>query len=70
MIKKLYSDVIQIYTYLKNVQGFHDQNITVLMDDGKHIVPSYNNIMAAFRDLARASMPGDTAFVRYLIIHD
>ena len=60
-----HNDVTQIYTYLKNAQGFQDQNITVLMDDGRHIMPTYNNIMVAFRDLARVSMPGDTAFVRF-----
>ena len=38
--------------YIKDVHGFEDENITILMDDGIHTEPTYDNIMNAFRQLA------------------
>ncbi len=39
--------------------------MTVLMDDGYHEQPSYHNIMNAYRQVVRESMPGDTVFLHY-----
>ena len=66
-----HNDAIQIINYLKSSQGFHEQNMTVLMDDGRNMMPTFSNIMGAFRHLAQVSMPGDTAFVslyKYIMI--
>lgn len=40
--------------YIKNVHGFQDEDITILMDDGIHTNPTYDNIMNAFRELVAA----------------
>jgi len=39
--------------------------MTVLMDDGQHTQPTYSNIIQAYRDLVKASQPGDAVFCHY-----
>ena len=42
--------------------GFRKKNITVLMDDGKHYMPTKRNMIAAYRRIVAESMPGDAIF--------
>lgn len=60
-----HNDVKNMKEYLMNVHGFEERNMTVLMDDGRHINPTRANIMQAYRDLVRNSVPGDTVFIHY-----
>lgn len=60
-----HNDVRNMIEYLKNEQGFSEHNMTVLMDDGYHQNPSYHNIMNAYRQVVRESLPGDTVFLHY-----
>jgi hypothetical protein len=41
--------------YIKDVHGFEDENITILMDDGEHTEPTYENIVDAFSTLVSES---------------
>ncbi len=60
-----HDDVNSMVDYLEKYQGFEQHNMTVLMDDGNHRHPSYRNIMSAYRNVARKSMPGDTVFLHF-----
>ena len=51
--------------YIKDVHGFKDENITLLLDDGKHTNPTRDNIMAAYKKLVSESQPGDAVFCHY-----
>lgn len=51
--------------YIKNVHGFEDKNITVIMDDGKHPMPTKENIINAYKKLVAESKPGDALFCHY-----
>jgi len=60
-----HNDVHQIKKYLMETQGFEEQNMIILMDDGLYSNPTYDNILNAFRHIVSVSMPGDTVFVHY-----
>lgn len=45
--------------------GFKEEDITVLMDDGSHQNPTYDNILAAFGQLVTQTKAGDCAFLHY-----
>lgn len=60
-----HNDVLNIIDYLKDVHGFEDSNMTVLMDDGVHQDPTRENIMAAYTAIADDSQPGDVVFLHY-----
>lgn len=52
--------------YLKDVHGFQDENITILMDDGNHTSPTRRNILQAYRTLVSKCQPGDAVFCHYV----
>ena len=60
-----HNDACNIKDYLMDVHGFKDEDITVLMDDGKHENPTYDNIISAFRTLVNQTEAGDCAFLHY-----
>jgi len=60
-----HNDVKNVKEYLQTVHGFQEQNMTILMDDGFHSEPNKRNIMNAYRNVVRASLPGDTVFCHY-----
>ena len=60
-----HSDAKNMVDFLKTDQGFEDENITILMDDGHHKSPTYRNIMRAFREIAGQSNSGDTVLIHY-----
>ena len=39
--------------------------MTVLMDDGEHKQPTYQNITDAFKALSEESLPGDVVFIQF-----
>jgi metacaspase-1 len=51
--------------YLKDVHGFQDEHMTILMDDGTHIPPTRENILNAYRQMSAAAKPGDALFCHY-----
>ena len=51
--------------YLKDCHGFEDDNFVILMDDGEHTEPTYENIIAAYKQLAEEAQPGDAVFCHY-----
>jgi len=51
--------------YIKDVHGFKDENITLLLDDGQHTSPTRDNILAAYKRLVQDAQPGDAVFTHY-----
>jgi metacaspase-1 len=45
--------------------GFQEENITILMDDGEHTVPTRENILNAYRKIVSQSRSGDVVFCHY-----
>jgi len=60
-----HNDVLHAIDYIKNVHGFDDENIHVLMDDGEHTNPTKANIMAAYAKITAESKPGDVVYLHY-----
>jgi len=60
-----HNDVGNVKDYLENALGFRDQDMLVLMDDGRHHPPTRQNIINAFKRVAEYSKPGDVVFVHY-----
>lgn len=60
-----HNDVGNIKDYLIERQGFDESNVVVLMDDGKHGAPTYDNIIKAFRHLVAQTSAGDSCFFHY-----
>ena len=51
--------------YIKDVHGFEDDNITLLLDDGDHTKPTKANIAAAYRNLVKTAKDGDVVYLHY-----
>lgn len=60
-----HNDAKNMMEYIKDVHGFSEENITLLLDDGEHTSPTRDNILAAYHTLARQSRSGDVAFCHY-----
>lgn len=60
-----HNDVMNMVSYIKNVHGFEDENITILMDDGEHTMPTMDNIIAAYRKLVAETEPNDALLCHY-----
>lgn len=60
-----HNDVLNMVEYIKDIHGFKDENITILMDDGKHLSPTRQNILNAYRTLVNEARPGDAIFCHY-----
>jgi metacaspase-1 len=58
-------DAINMQNYLLDVEGFEEENITMIMDDGKATRPTKLNIMFALYDMVKASEAGDFCFFHY-----
>ena len=61
----MYADVYNMTKYIKEVHGFEDKNITVLLDDGNHEPPTKENILKAYQKLVNESEAGDDIFCHY-----
>jgi len=60
-----HNDVLNIIEYLKDVHGFEEENMTILMDDGSHENPTKENIIAAYKKIVEESQSGDVVFTHY-----
>lgn len=62
-----HNDVHNVAQYLKEVQGFNDENITILMDDGtsKYKPPTKSGIISAYKRLVKQTKQGDVVFCSY-----
>jgi hypothetical protein len=60
-----HNDVLNIAKYLKDVQGFKKENITILMDDERHKSPTRSEILKAYKKVVRESVDGDVVFCHY-----
>jgi hypothetical protein len=51
----------------RDVHGFADENITILMDDesGEYLSPTKANMMAAYKKIVAESETGDAIFCHY-----
>lgn len=55
----------QMAEYIQEVHGFEEENVTLLMDDGKHTEPTRENILAAYEKLVNESEEGDIVFCHF-----
>lgn len=60
-----HNDVHNMVKYIKDVHGFEDENIVLLLDDGENINPTKDNIEAAWVKLVSETEEGDAVFVHY-----
>lgn len=51
--------------YIMDVHGFEEENITVLLDDGEHTEPTYENIINAYKTIISEAEEGDAIFLHY-----
>ena len=59
------NDVFNMKKYLMQRHGFPDQDILVLVDDGRHLYPTRQKIIAALKHLAGNSVAGDSIYFHY-----
>ncbi len=60
-----HNDVLNMKEYLMDVHEFEEDNMHVLLDDGVHEDPTYDNIMNAYRQLVASSEEGDCVYLHY-----
>jgi hypothetical protein len=60
-----HNDVGNMKNYIKKVHGFEEQNITILMDDGKHESPTKKNMIAGYKKIVSECKAGDALFLHY-----
>ena len=60
-----HNDIKHISQFLQKKHGFKKQNMSILLDDGKCMEPSYANIMMTLEKIARESQPGDSVWLHY-----
>jgi hypothetical protein len=60
-----HNDCKNVREYLIEVHGFNEDEMLILMDDGKHQPPTRKNIEEGFCLLTKYSQPGDVVFVSY-----
>mmetsp|Transcript_18635 Transcript_18635/g.26294 ORF Transcript_18635/g.26294 Transcript_18635/m.26294 type:complete len:312 (+) Transcript_18635:198-1133(+) len=60
-----HNDVHNIKDYLINVQGFREQDMLIMMDDGRSHAPTRDNILKALKRVTEYSQPGDVVFFHY-----
>lgn len=59
------NDALNMMEYLKDVHDFKDENIQLLLDDGKNINPTKKNILKAYAKIAEESEAGDVVYLHY-----
>jgi len=60
-----HNDCSNIRDYLIEAQGFHPDEMLILMDDGKHTMPTKKNIEEAMARLTLYAQPGDVNFLSF-----
>lgn len=51
--------------YIMDCHGYEEDNIQVLLDDGNHTEPTYENIVNAYKTVVAQSRDGDSIFLHY-----
>jgi hypothetical protein len=64
-IPNSHQDVMNMSNYLINILGFQEHNVVRLMDDGRHLEPTHQNILQNLKQLCNRSKAGDVAFIHY-----
>lgn len=64
-LRGCHNDVANIKEYLINVEGFLENNLLILMDDGQHSNPTKENIEQAFHRIVQYNNAGDVVFIHY-----
>ena len=64
-LKSSHSDCLNVRDFLVAKLGFRQEEMMILMDDGKHTPPTKRNIEDAFIMLTQYSRPGDVNFVSF-----
>ncbi|KAL7478671.1 hypothetical protein ACHAW6_004429, partial [Cyclotella cf. meneghiniana] len=64
-LRGCWNDVLNMKKYIMDVHGFDEENITVLLDDGDHVEPTYANIVNAYKKVIEESSDGDAIFLHY-----
>jgi metacaspase-1 len=64
-LKACHNDCNNIREYLINVHGFREEEMMILMDDGRHPMPTKKNMEDGFILLTKYSQPGDVVFVSF-----
>ena len=60
-----HNDVHNMTEYIKQCHGFSQDDITLLLDDGKHMEPTAKNILTTLGKLAKEAKAGDALFVHF-----
>ena len=60
-----WNDVLNMKKYLQDVRGFEEENIAILMDDGKHTKPTKRNIIRELKKVIRQAEENDAILVLY-----
>ena len=66
-LRGCHNDVLNMKKYIMNVHGFEEDNIHVLMDDGKHEEPTMKNMIAAYKKVVKESRSGGTLSSWYFL---
>mmetsp|Transcript_2674 Transcript_2674/g.5757 ORF Transcript_2674/g.5757 Transcript_2674/m.5757 type:complete len:409 (-) Transcript_2674:175-1401(-) len=60
-----HNDVLNMKRYIQEVRGFEEENIVILMDDGKHTNPTKKNIIHACKKVIRQAEENDAILFLY-----
>lgn len=60
-----HNDIRNIKRYLKEIQGYDETNMLVLMDDGQSKEPNRRNIESAFQEITKIANSGDVVWIHY-----
>lgn len=68
-LKASHDDIRSMKDYIVNVHGFpeSDDMMTILLDDKdkEHELPTFTNIVEAFKSFSEQSQPGDAVFIQF-----
>jgi hypothetical protein len=64
-LKAPQNDCMNIKNYLMEAMGFQENQMLVLMDDGKHTMPTRKNIEKGFEAMVNYSQPNDVVFISF-----
>ena len=64
-LKAPQNDCLNIKKYLVDALGFQENQMLVLMDDGKHAMPTRKNIETGFEAMVKYSQPNDVVFISF-----
>ena len=57
--------MLNMKRYIQEVRGFEEENIVILMDDGKHTNPTKKNIIHACKKVIRQAEENDAILFIY-----